>query len=126
MKVAPWLASRWTIVPGTMVVVTLAWLAYVGQHNHGSVEGRVVDAKGQPVAGAAVLLFERGFVTHQEKARTTSDGMGEFRFANNPSHSIQLEAEAPGLGRTDRRIVRLWFAAQDTKLAEPLRFPASR
>jgi hypothetical protein len=121
-----WLRSRWAIVPGTMTLVTLAWLAYVNSHNHGLIEGRVVDAAGQPVPEAAVLLFERGFVTHQERGRTTTDAMGHFRFTDNRSHSVQLEAAAPQLGRSERRIVRLWFAAQDTWLVEPLRFPAPK
>lgn len=122
MSARTWLTSRWVLVPGGMGIVTLVWLAYVAGHNHGIVEGRVVDATGQPVGGASVQLFERGFVTHQERGRTTSDAQGAFRFSDNRSHSIQLEAEMPNLGRTDRRVVRLWFAAQDTKLAEPLRF----
>ena len=126
MSRASWLASRWVLVPGAMILFTLAWLAYVNSHNHGLVEGYVVDAAGQPVAGASVLLFERGFVTHQERGRATSDAQGRFRFTDNRSHSIQLEAEAAGLGRTDRRILRLWFAAQDAKLAEPLRFSATK
>ena len=121
-----WVKSRWVIVPGGMILFTLVWLAYVTSHNHGLVEGRVVDAAGQPVAGASVLLFERGFVTHQERGRATSDEQGVFRFTDNHSHSIQLEAEAPGLGRTDRRIMRLWFAAEDAKLAAPLRFPVPK
>lgn len=124
MNVVPWLRSRWVIVPGGMLLFTLAWLAYVGQHDHGLIEGRVVDAAGQPVAEATVLMFERGFVTHQERARATTDGAGRFRFTDNRSHSVQLEAAAPGLGRTERRIVRLWFAAQDTSLEAPLRFAA--
>ena len=126
MNLRPRLASRWVIVPGSMLVFTVAWLAYVGQHNHGLIEGRVVDAAGHPVAAATVLLFERGFVTHQERGRTTSDGAGAFRFTDNRSHSVQLEAAAPGLGRTDRRSVRLWFAAQDTSLEAPLRFAAPK
>ncbi len=126
MSVPRWITSRWVIVPGCMIVATLIWLAYVAQHNHGVVEGLVVDAAGQPVAGASVLLLERGFVTHQERGRTTSDSQGRFRFDDNRSHSIQLEAEAPSLGRTDRRIVRLWFAAQDTEISQPLRFSASK
>jgi hypothetical protein len=125
-RLVSWLKSRWVIVPGGMIVGTLAWLVYVNGHNHGLVEGRVVDAAGGPVAGASVRLFERGFVTHEERGRATSDAHGVFRFADNRSHSIQLEAEAPGLGRTDRRILRLWFAAQDAVLAEPLRFPAPK
>lgn len=126
MKRYAWLASRWVIVPGGIAVVALAWNAYVATHNHGIVEGRVVDAAGRPVGGATVMLFERGFVTHQERERKTSDPQGTFRFTDNRSHSIQLEADAPGLGRTDRRIVRLWFAAQDVQLAQPLRFATSQ
>ena len=124
MNLRSWLLSRWVIVPGIMLVSSLGWLAYANAHSHGLVEGRVVDASGKPVAGASVLLFERDFVTHQERGRATSDGAGVFRFTDNRSHSVQLEAVAPGLGRTNRQIVRLWFAAQDTRLTEPLRFPA--
>ena len=126
MIAARQLLSRWVIVPGGMIIVTLLWLAYVGMHDHGRLEGRVVDAAGKAVAGANVILFERGFVTHQERGRATTDAEGAFRFNDNRSHSVQLEADAPGLGRTDRRIVRLWFAAQDTTLPEPLRFPAAK
>ena len=121
-----WLRSRWVIVPGVMTLVTLAWLAYVDGHNHGLIEGHVVDAAGRPVPGAVVLLLERGFVTHQERGRTTTDSQGRFRFTDNRSHSVQLEAAAAQLGRSERRIVRLWFAAQDTRLAEPIKFPAPK
>ena len=120
------LRSRWVIVPSSIAIMIVAWLAYVGLHDHGVIEGRVVDAEGRPVAGASVVLLERGFVTHQERGRVTSDADGAFRFNDNRSHSIQLEAATPALGRTDRRIVRLWFAAQDTRLSEPLRFPAPK
>lgn len=121
MSVPRWVWSRWVVVPGCMTVVTLLWLAWVAMHAHGVVEGRVVDRAGAPVAGATVRLFERGFVTHEERGRATSGDDGTFRFTDNRSHSIQLEAEAPERGRTDRRVVRLWFAAQDTRLDEPLR-----
>jgi hypothetical protein len=120
------LANRWVIVPGGLALIIVLWIAYVSTHDHGLLEGSVVDATGKPVPGATVLLFERGFVTHQEKARATTDARGHFRFEGQPSHSIQLEAEAPGMGRTDRRVVRLWFAAQDTVLAEPLKFATQR
>jgi hypothetical protein len=121
-----WLLSRWTIVPGAIAVLVGAWMLYVETHNGGVITGAVVDAKDQPVAGATVLLFERGFVTHEERARTRTDAGGRFRFTGNNSHSVQLEAEADGLGRSERRIVRLWFRAQDTELPEPLRFKEAR
>jgi hypothetical protein len=120
------LKSRWFIVPAVFAVLTLGWLAYVGARANGVVEGRVVDAAGRPVAGAVVVMYERGFVTHEQRGRATTGADGGFRFTDNRSHSIQFEAEAPGLGRTDRRVLRLWFAAQDARLEEPLRFPAPK
>ena len=118
--------SRWVIVPGAMAIVIIGWLAYVGGHDHGIVEGRVIDAAGRPVAGATVLMLKRGFVTHEQAGRATTDAAGAFRFNDNVSHSIQLEAETPALGRSERRIVRLWFAAQDIRITEPLRFSKSQ
>jgi hypothetical protein len=117
-----WWTSRWFIVPALMLVTTLAWMLYVGQHNNGLIEGRVVDARGQPVPDATIRIYERGFVTHQERGRTRSDAQGHFRITDNTSHSLQLEAETDALGRSERYEVRLWFAAQDTRLEDPLRF----
>ena len=51
-----------------MAIFIVGWLAYVGQHQHGVVDGWVVDGSGQPVAGATILLFERGFVTQDRKS----------------------------------------------------------
>ncbi len=63
-------------------------------------------------------------LSHTTKRRKTkSDAGGLFRFDGNQSHALQLEAQAPGLGRSDRQVVRLWFRAQDTSVAEPLRLP---
>lgn len=117
-----WWSSRWFIVPTLMLVTILGWMAYVSRHAHGLIEGRVVDANGKPVPGATVLIFDRGFVTHEERGRTRTDAQGRFRITDNPSHSVQLEARTEALGRTERYELRLWFAAQDTQLPEPLRF----
>jgi hypothetical protein len=89
----------------------------------GTVDGRVVDAAGQPVPDASVILLERHFVMHNERQRTRSDDGGYFHFSGNDNHSLQLEAEATGLGRSERRVVRLWFRAQNVRLTEPLRLP---
>jgi hypothetical protein len=117
-----WLRNRWVIVPALLTALALGWWAYAEANNDGLIEGRVVDAAGAPVPGASVVLFERGFVAHQEKTRVTADGQGRFRITGNSSHSVQLEAEAPGLGRSNRLVLRLWFRAQNRVLAEPLRF----
>lgn len=126
MSVPPWIAGRWVIVPGVLALGIAFWNLYVAANDGGLVEGAVTDGQGRPVAGATVLLFERGFVTHQERNRAVTDASGAFRFTDNRSHAIQLEAEAPGRGRSERRIVRLWFRSQDVALSEPLRLPAPR
>jgi hypothetical protein len=116
-----WATSRWVIVPLVITSLVLAWNGYVAINDGGLVEGQVVDANGRPVPGATVVLLERHFVMHNERQRTLTDSAGHFRFVGNDNHSLQLEAETAGLGRSDRRVVRLWFRAQNVTLAEPLR-----
>ena len=117
-----WSKSRWVIVPLIIAVGVLAWNGYVALHAGGDVEGRVVDAAGRPVPDATVILLERHFVMHNERQRTHTNSSGYFRFSGNDNHSLQLEAEATGLGRSERRVVRLWFRAQNVRLSEPLQF----
>jgi hypothetical protein len=114
--------SRWVIVPALLVAIVLGWNAYVWTHAGGVVAGRVVDASGRPVAGAEVILYARSFITNDELQRTRTDASGDFRFSKNVSHALQLQAEAPGLGRSERRTVRLLFKGEDVTLREPLRF----
>ena len=120
-----WWASRWFIVPALMLATVLGWLSYVTRHDNGLIEGRVVDAQGRPVPDATIRIFDRGFVTHQERGRTRSDAQGNFRITDNQSHSVQLEAETAALGRSERYELRLWFAAQDARLEQPIRFKAA-
>ena len=118
------LLSRFVLVPGAIVAVALAWRLYASLHAHGVVTGVVVGPDGAPVAGATVTLIELNFTTNQERARTLSGADGSFRFDNNRSHYIQLRAEKPGVGRSVQREVRLYFAAQDVAVREPLRLEA--
>lgn len=115
------LRSRWVIVPGSMGLIALLWNLYVAAHAGGVIEGRVLDATGTPVPGATVRLYERAFITNNEKQRTTTGSDGRFRFEGNTSHAVQLQAEGPAGGRSERRTVRLWFRAQDRVVEEPLR-----
>jgi len=116
-----WATSRWVIAPLLITSLVLAWNGYVAIYDGGLVEGQVVDADGRPAPDATVVLLERHFVMHNERQRTRTDSAGRFRFVGNDNHSLQLEAETAGLGRSDRRVVRLWFRAQNVTLAEPLR-----
>ena len=114
------LTNRFVLVPGLLAIVALAWNLYVATHDHGVVAGRVVDAAGQPVAGATVALWVFNFTTFEDKAHVTTDAAGSFRFAGNPSHRIQISAEKPGVGRSQRVPVPLYFKAQDVTVEAPL------
>jgi hypothetical protein len=117
------LLSRFFIVPVLIAVTIGAWNLYVDLHAHGLLEGRVIDATGKPVAGATVILSVHDFVTQVEKARTRTDARGWFRFDDNNSHLIQLQAQAGDVA-SPRVTIRLWFRAQDRVVTEPLRLPA--
>jgi protocatechuate 3,4-dioxygenase beta subunit len=115
-----WLLNRFVLVPLTLVVIALGWNAFVLTHNHGIVAGRVVDAKGAPVEGAEVQLWVFNFATFNIKASTRTGSDGSFTFENNPSHNIQVGAEKPGVGRSARISIRLYFQSEDYRLTQPL------
>jgi Carboxypeptidase regulatory-like domain len=115
------LLNRFVLVPGAIAAAILVWNVYVATHDNGVVEGRVVDARGEPVPDASVALWVLNFTTYVEKERTRTGPDGRFRFDGNASHNIQLAAEKPGVGRSLRVPVRLYFKAQDVTLREPLR-----
>jgi protocatechuate 3,4-dioxygenase beta subunit len=115
------LFNRFVFVPGVIALAIVAWNIYVATHNHGLLTGRVTDSAGRPVADATVSLWTFNFTTYEEKERAKTDADGVFRFTNNPSHRIQISAEKPGVGRSPRIPVFLYFRAQDTALEAPLR-----
>ena len=114
------LASRFVVVPAALASVVLAWNIYVTLHAHGIVAGEVVNAAGRPVAGATVTLYRLNFITEVEAGQTRTDARGRFRFTDNRSHLIELQA-VDGQRTSPRVTVRLWFRAQDRVLANPLR-----
>jgi hypothetical protein len=113
------LTSRFFLVPVAIALAAGGWNIYVSLHAHGLLAGRVVDAAGHPVAGATVILYTHDFVTQAEKERTKSDAEGAFRFSDDNSHLIQLQA-VDGAQSSPRVTIRLWFRAQDRVLAAPL------
>jgi hypothetical protein len=120
-----WLLNRFVLVPGVIAVIVAAWNLYVATHNHGVVFGRVVDAAGEPVAGANVALWIYNFTTYEEKEHVRTGSDGRFRFTNNPSHRIQLSAEKPGMGRSERVPIFLYFRSQDIEVRQPLSLSGS-
>ena len=112
--------NRFVLVPATIAVAIALWNGYVATHDHGIVVGRVVDVAGLPVPDAVVVLWVLNFTTYVEKTRAATDSAGRFVITNNDSHNIRLAAEKPGVGRSARVPVRLYFRAQDIELNEPL------
>ena len=112
--------NRFVLVPGVIAVLVIVWNLYVSTHDHGRVSGRVVDADGRPVAGATVALWVLNFTTYVEKVRATTDADCRFLITDNDSHNIRLAAEKPGVGRSPRVPVRLYFRSEDIDLSAPL------
>jgi protocatechuate 3,4-dioxygenase beta subunit len=115
------LLNRFVLVPGAIVLAIVLWNIYVATHNNGLLTGRVTDASGRPVADATVSLWVFNFTTYEEKERVKTDADGVFRFTDNPSHRIQISAEKPGVGRSQRLPIFLYFRSQDTTLDTPIR-----
>ena len=114
-----WLWNRFVVVPVVLALIVLGWNIYVALHAHGVIAGEVVDASGRPVAGATVTLYHLNFITEVKAGETRSDARGRFRFSDNNSHLVELQAAASG-ATSPRVTVRLWFRAQDRALATPL------
>ena len=119
------LLNRFVGVPGAIALAALAWNLWVSTHDNGIVEGRVVDARGQPVAQAEVAMWVLKATTFHLRQRTVTGPDGRFRFEGNDSHNVHLAAEKPGLGRSERLRVRLYFRSQDVVVGEPLRIAGS-
>ncbi len=114
------LVNRFTVVLVSIAIAVAVWNVYVSLHDHGVVEGKVVDPDGQPVAGATVVLWVLDFTTYVEKTRATTAADGSFVIRGNDSHNIQVGAEKAGVGRAERIPVRLYFKSEDVVLRAPL------
>lgn len=114
------LRSRFVVVPLVLAVVIGAWNTWISFHDDGIVRGRVVTAQGAPVPGAVVHIMEQNFTTNSERGKVVSDSNGMFLIADNRSHNIQLRAEKEGFGRSEQKVVRLYFRAQNVTLDAPL------
>lgn len=119
------LLHRFVAVPLALAIVVAGWNLYIAFNDDGLIAGEVRDGAGRPVAGAAVVFFERNFINYQEKQRVTTDAQGRFLFTGMQVHVGQLEAQAADGRRSERRQLRLWFRAQNAELA-PLIVEAPR
>jgi hypothetical protein len=114
------LCSRFVVVPLVLAFGIGGWNAWIALHNDGLVRGRVLTADGAPVAGAVVRIMEQNFTTNSERGNVVSGADGAFLITDNRSHNIQLRAEKDGVGRSEQKVVRLFFRAQNVTLDAPL------
>jgi len=114
------LMSRFFFLPVLLLAVVFSWNIYITMHNGGLVRGRVMGPDGAPVAGATVRLMEQNFTTNSDRGQALTQADGSFEFVDNRSHNIQLRAEKNGFMRSEQRVVRLYFRAQNTTLDAPL------
>jgi hypothetical protein len=115
-----WLINRVTLTFGAIALIAVGWNLYVAAHDDGILKGRVVDAAGQPVTDAAVVLNERTIVSLAPIAETRTDQAGHFRFERHDRHALVLTASKDGVGTSPRVEVRLYFRNQNRTLADPL------
>jgi hypothetical protein len=120
-----WLVNRVTITFGAIALIVLGWNLYVAAHDDGILEGQVVDAAGEPVAGAAVVLNERTIVSLAPIAETRTDAQGQFRFEGHDRHALVLTARKAGVGASPRVEVKLYFRNQNRRLADPVMLAGS-
>ncbi len=113
-------ASRFVIVPLVLTIGIGGWNAWVAMHNDGIVRGQVLTADGAPVAGAKVRIMEQNFTTNSERGNVVTGADGRFLITDNRSHNIQLRAEKDAVGRSQQKVVRLFFRAQNVTLDAPL------
>ena len=119
------LLHRFFLVPLVVALVVAGWNIFIAFNDGGIIEGQVRDRVGAPVPGATVIFFERNFIYYQEKQRTVTDVHGAYRFDGMQVHVGQLEARTGDGRQSERRQLRLWFRAQDTKV-KPLIVDAPR
>ncbi|MET0622608.1 MAG: TonB-dependent receptor [Pyrinomonadaceae bacterium] len=88
-----------------LISTLLAPVPASAQAQGATLSGRVTDARGAAVAGAAVTLRERART--QLRLSTVTDGAGAYRFERLAPGEYIVEASAPGFADADARVVRL-------------------
>ncbi len=98
---------------GAAMLAIAATLA--AQTHSGTVQGRLIDEQGSPVAGGTVTL--EGSAAPQ---RTSADAQGHFRFLQVPPGAYSVTVSAPGFATVTREAV-LVSVGRLTALEIPLR-----
>ncbi|MBV9834941.1 MAG: carboxypeptidase regulatory-like domain-containing protein [Alphaproteobacteria bacterium] len=111
------LLHRFVFVPLALAILVGGWNLYIVYNDDGIIQGVVRDGSGAALAGATVIFFERNSAYFEERKRTITDAKGAYRFTDMQIHIGQLEARTADGRQSQRRLLRLWFRAQNIDVA---------
>lgn len=114
------LLNRVTVTFAIIIVLIIGWNLYVAANNDGTLTGRAVDAQGQPVGGATIMMTARNVDHDVEAGSTLSGDDGSFRFHNHGQYNLILTAEKDNIGKSEPVHVRLYFRNENFALRAPL------
>lgn len=103
-----------------IVCSAIGWTIYVQVTAGGVIGGTVVDAAGDPVAGATVELREKTLNYTFPPVRTWSDPDGRFRYEDMDILEFVVQARVDDELRSSSQRHHLVFKGQNYELPEPL------
>lgn len=109
--------KSWFLV--SVLIVFVVWNLYVRANADGVITGRVIDAGGAPVSGAAVALREKTLNYTHPPIETDTDDNGVFLYEDMDVLEFVIRAEYEDL-RSEQQRYHLVFKKQRFELPEPL------
>jgi hypothetical protein len=114
------LANRYVVTILLIVLSIFIWKLQVKANDDGFIRGMVVDAKGNGVPRATVLLQERGLVIVESPISTRTDENGQFVYKDMSLVSFFIWAKKDGYLTPEKNPYHLYFKGQNFTLPEPI------
>jgi len=109
-----------SIVIFVILAALVGWLAFVSLNNDGVITGVVVDGKGNPVAGARVLVREKTLQLIKPPVGTDTDSKGVYRFKDMKIIEFLISARKDGYKSAQPAHYHLYFKGEHFKVPKPL------
>ena len=114
-----WLLSRWVVVPAVLILATVGWNAWVTCTITDWWRGTSSAPTGRRWWAPRWCCWSRTSRLFPS-AGGRSRRRGRLPLQRQPDPSRPDLAEKPGIGRSDRTTLRLWFRSQDSVLPQAL------
>ena len=96
--------KRNTILCGLLLVFALTLPLVVAHGSGGRIEGKVIDPKGDPVAGASVIITEE---VNNQKFTAVTDQQGRYKIEGLPAGGYTVVISASGFSEARKESVKL-------------------